>query len=205
MPTRREFIVRSVAGSALAACSLPSRSLFAVGVPEPYDISQVLFDRTSAQGVAFAAEAARRGLATCPVGVDVGGLWMHEIEPRWRQGDGAVVGLTGGVPLFCLGLLAGDYGMRVVYRAEHRAFDIGHVHHRIALPAEFSARWEARLATAGAHWGAAAARLALDCCDAPPTASPLDLLDVPSGGNPTLFSWVIAPVNIDRALLVRRA
>ena len=41
---------------------------------------------------------------------------MNEIEPRLRAGPVAIAGLTGAATLFCLDLLARDYGAHVVQR-----------------------------------------------------------------------------------------
>ena len=49
-------------------------------------------------------------------GRDVAALWMNEIEPRLRLGPVAIAGLTGAATLFCLDLLARDYGAHVVQR-----------------------------------------------------------------------------------------
>jgi hypothetical protein len=239
MLSRRDFLIRGAAASAfarrataaesaLAACSPPSRSLWAAGTPDPHDITMVLFDRRSAQAVAFGLEAARRGVEALAIDDDAGAVWMHEIAPLWQTATGsgadfsavarrskvdargakatAIAGLTGRVPLFCLELLGRDYGMRVVYRGQHTEVADGRVRHARASPTVLP-RWEAELAEAGSRWGAAAARLALSCRVAAVADSRLGLMDLePDGGaEHSLFSWVMAPVDSARALSGRRA
>jgi hypothetical protein len=191
--TRREFLVRSLAASAFAACPIAGHSLFAGGAPEAPgvrlrsfrapagQVSKVLFDRDFPVASAFAAEASRRGVPAFAVGDDAGGVWIAEIEPLWRRGTGAIAGLTRGVPLFCLELLARDYGMAVVHRARHPA-------------------------CAGTESGAAAAALAFSSCEAPPPPARIDLVDLTNDGRAErpLFSWVIAPADVSRALAGRR-
>jgi hypothetical protein len=187
MFSRREFLIRSAAASALAVCPPAPRLLCGAGPPERQDIAMVLFDRRSAQGVAFGLEAARRGVEALAIDDDAGTVWMHEIAPIWQAGTrsnpkaAAIAGLTSRVPLFCLELLGRDYGMRVVYRVQH--------------------------AEAGTGWGAAAARLALSCRVAAVADSRLGLMDLEPDGDAggSLFSWVMAPVDSARALSGRRA
>ena len=45
---------------------------------------------------------------------DVADVWMHELEPRLRAGPLEIVGHTSAATLFCLELLARDYGARTV-------------------------------------------------------------------------------------------
>lgn len=189
--------------SALAACPSASRLLCAA-TPERHDIALVLFDRRSAHAVAFGLEAARRGVEALAIDDDAGAVWMHEIAPIWQTATGsdadssavvarrpkaeargakaaAIAGLTTRVPLFCLELLGRDYGMRVVYRVQHRE--------------------------TGARWGETAAARALSCRVAEVAESRLGLMDLEPDGDAdrSLFSWVIAPVDPARALSGRRA
>jgi hypothetical protein len=149
---------------------------------EPYQFFRVLYDNVSAEGSSFGAEAAARGAAARGVGVDLGGIWLHEIEPRWKHGPAAIAGLTTGPHLFCLELLARDYGMGVVYRTRHAR-------------------------TAERSWARAAAVTAMTC---PVSARPdarIDLVDLADDSRiaeAPLYSWVIAPANGGPALAVRR-
>jgi hypothetical protein len=204
MPSRRAFIQRSLAASALAACPLPARGVLAWPEnrpAEPRRFFKILFDRTRPEGAAFGAEAARRGGPAEAVGLDVGGVWMNEIEPRWRRERVALAGLTDGAALFCLELLARDYGMGVVYRVRHSPAGDGHVRHFITGPVALE-QWGRRLAAAGRGWGAQAAAMAMSCPNALLPDSRIDLLDLADGSGTlpaSLFSWVIAPDQRERA------
>ena len=76
----------------------------------------MIVDRALPQAAAFAAEANAAGHETHAFERDVGALWMNEIEPRLRAGPVAIAGLTGAATLFCLELLARDYGAELVQR-----------------------------------------------------------------------------------------
>ena len=80
--------------------------------------SLALVDRHLAGSADFAAAARSRGLRTLEFTRDVAGLWMRELEPRLRLGPVAFAGYTSAATLFCLDLLARDYGARTVRRAD---------------------------------------------------------------------------------------
>ena len=196
MSSRREFIQRGLAASALAASPLTARLALADGGSrKPYRFFTVLFDQTFADGVAFGAEAVRLGGPARAVGSDAGTVWMNQIEPRWKYGPAVVAGLIGRATLFCLELLARDYGMGVVYRAEHSPAPGGGIRHIITGPQNL-AEWESRLTLAGKRWSAVAAEMAMSCPETLPPDPGIGLLDPgqPSSiAEPSLFSWVIAP------------
>lgn len=196
MPSRREFIRCGLAASALAAYPLSVRLALARSSREkPLRLFKILFDQTSAEGAEFGAEAVSLGGATRAVGGDAGGAWMNEIEPRWKRGPAAIAGLTGRASLFCLELLARDYGMGVVYCAEHSLAASGVVHRVIAGRDQVS-QWESRLAAAGNRWGAVAVAMAMSCPKTPTPVPRVDLLDLTqpsSTATPSVFSWVMGP------------
>lgn len=78
----------------------------------------VLVDRHVAGSGSFAASARSRGLAPFEFAGDAGSAWMRELEPRLRLGPTTIEGYTSAATLFCLELLALDYGARVVRRSE---------------------------------------------------------------------------------------
>jgi hypothetical protein len=168
------------------------------GSPDPpYQFFRVLFDNTSPEGTAFGTEAAARGAATRAVGADLGSLWMHEIEPQWKNRPAAIAGLTTGPHLFCLELLARDYGMGLVYRMRHDISEGDRCRHVITGPAGLSS-WTDRLAATGRDWARLAATLAMDCPCAPVSCRDLDLVDLTTRSGLTehsLYSWVIAAVD----------
>ena len=78
----------------------------------------VIVDRGLLGSRAFAADARARGLVPLEFSSDAGAVWMHALEPRLRSGPATIDGYTSGATLFCLELLARDYGARVVGRSE---------------------------------------------------------------------------------------
>jgi hypothetical protein len=167
-----------------------------------YRFFRVLFDNTSAEGAAFGAKATARGAAARGVGIDLGSLWMHEIEPQWKNQPAAIAGLTSGPHLFCLELLARDYAMGLVYRVRHAISASDQCSHIISGPVVLSA-WTDQLGAAGRDWARRAAALAMDCPGTLRASRDLDLVDLASCsalGERSLFSWVIAPVDGTPAL-----
>ena len=199
MPNRREFIHTGLAVSALTASYLhgpvalarpanpttkPSASLF-----------KVIYDRSFDAGRSFGAEAARRGAPVQATGSDIGSVWMNVIEPELETRPAAIAGLTAGAPLFCLELLASDYGMRLVYRIEHRPIDGDRYRHSVTGHTALSS-WADELAAAGTQWSASAAGLALTHPEGlrPLTdISLLDLAEQAKGAGQPLYSWLIEP------------
>ena len=193
MADRRQFMWQAVMTS-IAAASPGARVVLAAlsrrgGVltegggdhEEPHPFFRILYDDTSIEGRLFGVEAAALGAQTRAVGADLGGIWLREIEPRWKCGPAALAGLTTGPHLFCLELLARDYGMGVVHRTRHpRGAEHG--------------------------WVREAAFAAVTC---PVSAKPdarLDLVDLASDSRMAqapLYSWVIAPAS-GPALAVQR-
>jgi hypothetical protein len=80
--------------------------------------SVALVDRRLAGSSAFAARARAGGAEAFEFASDAAGLWMHELEPRLRAGSVAIAGYTSAATLFCLDLLARDYGARIVERRD---------------------------------------------------------------------------------------
>jgi hypothetical protein len=195
MPNRREFIQRALVASALATCPLTARlALAGSGGGKPHRLFKVIFDESFPGGAAFGAEAVSRGAPVHAVGSDAGGVWMNEIEPRWKRGPAVVAGLTGRTSLFCLELLARDYGMGVVYRTEH-SLTAGGIRH-VITGAENLSEWESRLTSAGERWSAVAAAMVMNCPESLEPDPNIGLLDPaqPSWiAEPSLFSWVIGP------------
>jgi hypothetical protein len=208
MPTRRQFMRQAIVSS-VTVCSPAAHAMLAGfrrtseassrdgGPDEPYQFFRVLFDNTSPEGAAFGTEAAARGAATRAVGVDLGSLWMHEIEPQWKHCPAAIAGLTSGPHLFCLELLARDYGMGLVYRARHEIGASDHCGHIVAGPPVLSS-WTDQLEATGPDWARHAAALAMDCPSAMGPCRDLDLVDLTTRSGLTehsLYSWVIAPAD----------
>jgi len=118
MVNRRNFVAGSAALAALS--TVPFARSRAAGLRTervPSGAQLVIVDRALPEASAFAAEAIAAGYDTRLFDRDVGALWMNEIEPRLRLGPVAIAGLTGAATLFCLDLLARDYGAHVAQRS----------------------------------------------------------------------------------------
>lgn len=185
--------------SALAASPLSANAALAKMVEiipkSPLPLYKVFFDQTFEQGSAFGAEVARRGVSVQGIDIDIGSVWMNDIEPRCKQGPVAIAGMTGGAPLFCLELLARDYAMYLIYRAEHFVTEDGFPYHCITGTKALM-EWENTLAKAGMEWPAVAAKLVTSCPADLYSPGNIELLDLSANKNNTqqsLFSWVIAP------------
>ncbi|HLF11740.1 MAG TPA: hypothetical protein VJA26_11045 [Gammaproteobacteria bacterium] len=194
MASRRELMQYALAVSALAAVPL-ARSASRVAAPEHHSLFKVIVDRTLDGSAAFAAEAARRSAPVQMLGSDIGSVWINEIEPHLRNRPAAIAGFTGGAPLFCLELLARDYGMRVVYRAEHSPCADGRMAHSVT-GADALADWAGVLRSAKWRWSTVAAELATTCpreVQPSPNTALLDLSERPGIARQSQFSWLIAP------------
>ena len=115
MVNRRDFVAGSAALAAVG--TLPfARSLAAGAQAVPAGAQLVIVDGVLPDAPAFAAQSVAAGYDTRLFDRDVGALWMNEIEPRLRAGPVAIAGLTGAATLFCLDVLARDYGAHIVER-----------------------------------------------------------------------------------------
>jgi hypothetical protein len=194
--SRREFIQQGLTASVLTACPLGARLVLSgINSAAPYRLFKVIFDQSFTEGAMFGAESVRRGAPTYAIGGDPGSVWMNEIEPHWKSHPAAVAGLTGFPSLFCLELLARDYGMGLAYCAEHSPSASGTDHHVIVGRERFS-HWEDDLRAVGKRWSAVAAAMITNCPDTLTPDPSICLLDLtrsfsPSMANPSLFSWVI--------------
>lgn len=192
MPSRRQFLEYGVMASAWAACPAVARLSLADSGREPYHFFRVIVDHTFADGAAFAAEASSWRAPVRAVGSDLGSVWMNDIGPCWRRTSAAIAGLTSGAALFCLEFLANDYGMSVVYRAEHSQNANGRVLHDITGSEDIRA-WGPRLTAAGKRWSSVAAAMAMSCPAALKPDPRMALLNPAPQSWKALFSWVIAP------------
>jgi len=116
MTDRRAFIQGSASLLALSALPLPAAPL-ELRLPSSAGRRQplvVLVDRDL--DASTAAEVAATGYPVFGFRNDVARVWMNEIEPRLRAGPLGMAGYTSAATLFCLELLARDYGARAVVR-----------------------------------------------------------------------------------------
>jgi hypothetical protein len=123
MASRRDFIAGGVALAAITIAPLRAAPVHARASARPStDLVGrpllVVFDRRLVGSEVFAADAAASGYAPLGFDSDVAALWMTEIEPRLRVGPVAFAGFTSTATLFCLELLARDFGARALRRIE---------------------------------------------------------------------------------------
>jgi hypothetical protein len=165
MASRREFLQFGVAASAWPLVTgVVAGTTTARPVMSPF--YKLIFDERSPASRAWAGDVGRLGLPIHGIKGDVTELWFHDLDLRWKEAPLAIAGLTQESSLFCLELLARDRGMRVVYRAEHRARSDGSLEPAVAT------LW---------NWP-------------PPSASAAEtILPRLADDQQRLFSWVIAP------------
>jgi hypothetical protein len=121
MIDRRVFVHGAVGAAAVWAGALPLAGARPAVHPSAAPPDVALVDRELDGSGSFATEARARGIALHEYSSDVAGVWMRELEPRLRAGSAAVEGYTSAATLFCLELLARDYGARVVRRRDTAA------------------------------------------------------------------------------------
>lgn len=120
MVDRRFFLTSNIAlGATLLSWPLcgpaATRTRAAAWPPES---ALAIVDAQLDKAEAVAAHTRRNGVRTLEFAGDVAGLWMREIEPLLRAGPTALAGYTGAATLFCLDLLARDFGARLRQRAD---------------------------------------------------------------------------------------
>lgn len=190
MPTRRT-ILQSAA--VLSATSVAPGVVLADAAAR-FEPIGVVYDSHHAESQAFGARASHLGCRTHAIEGDITDLWQAELKTLWGRAPAAIAGLTERPALFLLEQLGWDYGLRVVYQAEHESTASGSAFHAIVRSAHPGLKRE--LEAAGAMWPAA---LAGQMLTAPREVASNDR--TPSGaamaawiGEPTkLHSWIIAP------------
>lgn len=197
MTTRRAFIQQGIAASAFAAS--PFTAAAAAARPRT-----ILVQRDLSESVPFGTEAALQGARVLAVSGDIAGVWMHELEPLLRRTPAVIAGFTGAASLFCLELLARDYGLRPVFRIAHRRRTDGGYSHTLSgrAPRE---RSQDELSKSGSRWPAAAAVLLNAALRPVLAASDLPLLELEDSGGPApIYSWMLAPDPRRRGILTRQ-
>ena len=117
MTNRRAFIRNGASLAALVA--LPLHVTFAAPRrPQLGGASFALADGSLETSAAFAGAARAAGVPVRSFSRDVAALWMSAIEPVLSAGPVTIAGHTSEATLFCLDLLARDYGASVVRRVD---------------------------------------------------------------------------------------
>jgi hypothetical protein len=120
MIDRRSFMTGSAALAAAIAAGRAGHGAIAPAEAAAAAASPVLalVDRLLDGAEPFAAKARASGLRVLEFASDAASVWMRELEPRLRAGPIVVTGHTSAATLFCLDVMARDYGTRVVERAD---------------------------------------------------------------------------------------
>lgn len=191
MPTRRKFLESA---AAVSAAPFAAEGVLAEGTRAAAQMG-VLYDHRHESARAFRRRATHlhAPIHGTPNG-DVTELWQHYFSAAWREQPMPLAGLTERPALFMLEQLGRDYGLRVVFQAEHEAVEDGDWVHRVTRSTE--SRLQGELEAAGAGWPGI---LADELLTAPHRVVSADVS--PSGAamaahlnEPTkLYSWIIAP------------
>jgi hypothetical protein len=119
----RRRVIKAGVVAMISAPILPilpiSRAVAAAGMTSPKQL--VIYDLQYDSSVAFASQAERLGATVRAIRSDMTRLWREELIPLWRSGNTVQMGMTGYDALFCVSMMARDWGVRPVYRMHHRA------------------------------------------------------------------------------------
>lgn len=155
----------------------------------------VICDEQYEASAAFGGRGRELGAQVHAIRSDITQLWRTKLIPLWRSGCSTQIGMTGHDALFCLDMVARDWGMRAVYRMHHRPLADGAiVHERIGYGISRSLE-----SLQSPNWARRNADLLLDR-----SRRPFDVSDatacqrdaVASSGicRDSLVSWILAPI-----------
>ncbi len=193
MASRRHFLQIGITATAWPLVSRVALASWAGPVPLT-PLLGVVYDTRFDESVAFARRSAALGLRTHAIAGDMTRLWYDEVYHHWRQRPTALAGLTAHGPMFCFAELARDVGMRVVFRAEHRATADGAIAHAFTGPVSLLSTALDACGTPDGLWTAMAdvvARCPSGCTE---IASATRVSGTAAPGADPLYTWVIAPV-----------
>jgi hypothetical protein len=203
MANRRQFIASGLALSAVSSRAISALSA-TPGTTEatPFlRLERFVVDNRFAEAVEMGRPLASRGTPVSEFAGDLTGLWLDDLDARWKKEPAALAGITTGHGLFVLETLAADRGMRVVYRGEHGVPRDGCAPHVLAGPAALLAQATRQPLTR--PWialGSAMTRCPLGTVAA--ARLELETSDVQAATrSEPLFTWIIAP----RSSLTTRA
>jgi len=199
MYNRRTFLQVSAAASSVPLIGIAAKAWPALAAdPSPGRVSlyKLVYTEDHPAALAFGRAAGAAGLPAQAIGRDVTALWYQDLYHRWRQGPAAIAGMTPARVAFCLQTLAQDFGMRMVFRAQHTPLRTGGLEHRLTGPRSVLAR--AGLLDTGEGWSTGAAALVRDCpAELSSQGTGALTSDCASGFafREPLVSWVLAPVS----------
>ena len=134
MRNRREFLQIGLASSALPLIAGERGETSFYDSVERLGVHEVVVEMSSPLALAFRAEAVELGLAAHGIHDDITDLWYHKLDRQWSSAPAALAGITFPTSLFCLEMLARDFGMRVRFRALHDKAEPGPVVSWIIAP-----------------------------------------------------------------------
>lgn len=164
MTNRREFLQTGISVSSLPlALNVLLPASMASARAHHVTLHKAVFDDRYVEGQTFAAAAERLGIAARALdNGDVTAFWYDELDSIWRERPEAIAGTTQFGPMFVLGRLAAERGMRMAMRVEHRAGPDGTIAHEVTGPPE-TTELAGHLERQGLDWPLLAAVLAAHC------------------------------------------
>jgi hypothetical protein len=188
--TRRKFLESA---AVVSAAPLAPAVVLGDGTQRASAIGAV-YDARYREGRAFGLRAGQLGVPVRGIEGDITDLWQDEVRGRWQSASVAIAGLTERPALFMLEQLAWEFGLRVVYQAEHEPNGPGSTIHRVVRSGRPGlSRY---LDAAGAAWPDVLADQMLIRAEqvasgdgTPSGAAMAAFLNEPT----KLYSWIIAP------------
>jgi len=186
MTNRREFLRGA---TVLSATPLLNRVTIAIA-GETVPLESVIYDSRHPAANEFATHAGMLGAPLLAIDGDITSVWQKKLVKHWQAAPAALLGLTERPALFLLERLAWEYGLRVVFEAEHVPDS---AEHRVIRTGDAGLAHE--LAVAGRNWPRVLADHMISdtlvrARNFYPTSSALaEQPDEPV----KLFSWIIAP------------
>ena len=197
MTNRREFLQIGITASAWPLASGAVRAAVAESSESScVPLYKVIYDQRLAASREFANRSRQLGLATHAIEGDMTKFWYDDLYHQWKQGPMAIAGLTTHGPLFCFEQLARDFGVRVVFRAEHRPGADHRIAHELNGPLTML---DESLALNGDNrrWGACMADVVAQCPEGRNEIATVAALTTEAAQEfgpdvEALYTWVIA-------------
>lgn len=157
----------------------------------------VVCDLQNDASIRFGRQARQLGAPVRAIRSDCTRLWREDLIPLWRTDSTIQLGMTGFDSLFCLSMMAHDYGRRVVYRIHHRPRPDGTItHEAIGFDVPNSLQYQKSI-----DWAERTAELLLLRTKAPFQASDAAASHQAAAKGAaldrhSLVSWIMAPTAI---------